>query len=189
MSSVLTEATTGAASTSGVVVNDFSLQVATANGSGSQTANSVLMRSIFQMGVPVSGKNLFPSNIAGLPTGSRSGRAGTAIGRARSTSWCVHESRDAEEDVRGARRRLRRLREKLGLENPGKKRDDITHYPCRSPSPSSRSRAPEHAKPASIVNILRHAVADLMGIDPAESRAIGSSSRGRRRPSIFVPRP
>lgn len=49
-------------------VNDFSIQVATVNGSGSQTANSVLMRSIFQMGVPVSGKNLFPSNIAGLPT-------------------------------------------------------------------------------------------------------------------------
>jgi 2-oxoglutarate ferredoxin oxidoreductase subunit alpha len=50
------------------LVNDFSIQVATINGSGSQTANSVLLRSIFQMGIPVSGKNLFPSNIAGLPT-------------------------------------------------------------------------------------------------------------------------
>ncbi len=50
------------------VVNDFSIEVATVNGSGSQTANTVLMRSIFQMGIPVSGKNLFPSNIAGLPT-------------------------------------------------------------------------------------------------------------------------
>lgn len=50
------------------VVNDFSIQVATVNGSGSQSSNAVLMRSIFQMGVPVSGKNLFPSNIAGLPT-------------------------------------------------------------------------------------------------------------------------
>ncbi len=50
------------------VINDFSIQVATINGSGSQSANMVLMRSIFQMGVPVSGKNLFPSNIAGLPT-------------------------------------------------------------------------------------------------------------------------
>ncbi len=53
---------------SGAIVNDFSIQVATVNGSGSQTANNVLMRSIFQMGIPVSGKNLFPSNIAGLPT-------------------------------------------------------------------------------------------------------------------------
>ena len=50
------------------VINDFSIQVATVNGSGSQTANTVLMRSIFQMGIPVSGKNMFPSNIAGLPT-------------------------------------------------------------------------------------------------------------------------
>ena len=50
------------------VVNDFSIQVATVNGSGSQTANLVLLRAIFQMGVPVSAKNMFPSNIAGLPT-------------------------------------------------------------------------------------------------------------------------
>jgi len=50
------------------VVNDFSIQVATVNGSGSQSANNVLLKSIFGMGIPVSGKNLFPSNIAGLPT-------------------------------------------------------------------------------------------------------------------------
>src|SRR5574338_1561048 len=50
------------------IINDFSIQVATVNGSGSQTANLILIRSIFQMGIPVSGKNLFPSNIAGLPT-------------------------------------------------------------------------------------------------------------------------
>jgi 2-oxoglutarate ferredoxin oxidoreductase subunit alpha len=48
--------------------NQFTLQIATVNGSGSQTANTTLLRAIFQMGVPVSGKNLFPSNIAGLPT-------------------------------------------------------------------------------------------------------------------------
>src|SRR5437867_10271845 len=58
------EATAGAQR----VVNDFSIQVATVNGSGSQTANMVLLRSILLMGVPVSGKNMFPSNIAGLPT-------------------------------------------------------------------------------------------------------------------------
>src|SRR5579871_1982876 len=50
------------------IVNDMSIQVATVNGSGSQSSNTVLLRAIFQMGVPVSGKNLFPSNIAGLPT-------------------------------------------------------------------------------------------------------------------------
>jgi len=58
----------GAAASAERIVNDFAIQVATVNGSGSQTANLVLLRSIFQMGVPVSGKNMFPSNIAGLPT-------------------------------------------------------------------------------------------------------------------------
>jgi 2-oxoglutarate/2-oxoacid ferredoxin oxidoreductase subunit alpha len=48
--------------------NKFTIHIATVNGSGSQTANTTLLRAVFQMGVPVSGKNLFPSNIAGLPT-------------------------------------------------------------------------------------------------------------------------
>src|SRR3989304_8339105 len=50
------------------VVNDFSISVATKNGSGSQTANTALLRALFKMGIPVSGKNLFPSNIQGQPT-------------------------------------------------------------------------------------------------------------------------
>lgn len=50
------------------IVNDFSISVATKNGSGSQTANTALLRALFKMGIPVSGKNLFPSNIQGLPT-------------------------------------------------------------------------------------------------------------------------
>ncbi len=58
----------GTISTRQRVVNDFSINLATVNGSGSQSANSVLLKAIFGMGVPVSGKNLFPSNIAGLPT-------------------------------------------------------------------------------------------------------------------------
>ena len=49
-------------------VNNFSITVATVNGSGSQTSNLTLLRAIFKMGVPVSGKNLFPSNIQGQPT-------------------------------------------------------------------------------------------------------------------------
>ena len=50
------------------VVNDFSITVGTVNGSGSQTANTTLLRALFKMGIPVSGKNLFPSNIQGQPT-------------------------------------------------------------------------------------------------------------------------
>ncbi|MBI3958907.1 MAG: 2-oxoacid:acceptor oxidoreductase subunit alpha, partial [Chloroflexi bacterium] len=49
-------------------VNDFAINVATANGSGSQTSNGVLVRALFKMGIPVTAKNLFPSNIQGLPT-------------------------------------------------------------------------------------------------------------------------
>src|SRR3954465_307199 len=48
--------------------NDFAFKIATANGTGSASANGLLMQAIFRMGIPVSGKNLFPSNIQGLPT-------------------------------------------------------------------------------------------------------------------------
>ena len=51
-----------------LIVNDFNINVATANGSGSQTSNNMLIRSLYKMGIPVTGKNLFPSNIQGLPT-------------------------------------------------------------------------------------------------------------------------
>lgn len=50
------------------VVNDFSIVVATANGTGSQTSNLMILRALFKMGIPVNGKNIFPSNIQGLPT-------------------------------------------------------------------------------------------------------------------------
>ena len=50
------------------IVNDFTINIATANGTGSQSANLILLQTLFDMGIPVSGKNLFPSNISGLPT-------------------------------------------------------------------------------------------------------------------------
>mgnify|MGYP003578743290 FL=1 len=83
------------------VVNDFSIQVATVNGSGSQTANSVLLRAIFQMGVPVSGKNLFPSNIAGLPTWFtiRASRHGYLARRRENDITVVMNPETAAEDV------------------------------------------------------------------------------------------
>lgn len=69
MSLAVTESATEVTRSQGQpVVNDVVIKVATANGSGSQSANLILMRSIFNMGIPVSGKNLFPSNIQGLPT-------------------------------------------------------------------------------------------------------------------------
>ena len=52
----------------GYRINNFSITVGTVNGSGSQTSNLTILRALFKMGIPVSGKNLFPSNIQGLPT-------------------------------------------------------------------------------------------------------------------------
>ena len=49
-------------------LNDFVLKLANVNGTGSASANSLLMKAVFRMGIPVSGKNFFPSNIQGLPT-------------------------------------------------------------------------------------------------------------------------
>ncbi|MBI3668116.1 MAG: 2-oxoacid:acceptor oxidoreductase subunit alpha [Acidobacteria bacterium] len=84
------------------VVNDFSIQVATVNGSGSQTANIVLLRALFRMGIPVSAKNLFPSNIAGLPTWYtiRANKRGF-IGRKKEIDVVVAMNPEtAQEDVR-----------------------------------------------------------------------------------------
>jgi 2-oxoglutarate/2-oxoacid ferredoxin oxidoreductase subunit alpha len=85
------------------VLNDFSIQVATVNGSGSQTANTVLLRAIFQMGIPVSGKNLFPSNIAGLPTWFtiRVSRDGYVARRRETDIVVVMNPETATEDVAG----------------------------------------------------------------------------------------
>src|SRR5471032_3591440 len=81
--------------------NDFSIQIATVNGSGSQSANSVLLRSIFGMGVPVSGKNLFPSNIAGLPTWYtiRVSRDGWVARKAENDLLIAMNAETAHEDV------------------------------------------------------------------------------------------
>jgi 2-oxoglutarate ferredoxin oxidoreductase subunit alpha len=68
MSTVLPEVAPAAQTERPSIINDFSLTVGTVNGSGSQTANLTILRALFRMGIPVSGKNLFPSNIQGLPT-------------------------------------------------------------------------------------------------------------------------
>jgi len=65
---VNTEPQAGQTAERPLIVDDFSISVATKNGSGSQTANTTLLRALFKMGIPVSGKNVFPSNIQGMPT-------------------------------------------------------------------------------------------------------------------------
>jgi 2-oxoglutarate ferredoxin oxidoreductase subunit alpha len=156
------------------IVNDVSIRVGTVNGSGSQSANAVLLRAIFQMGVPVSGKNIFPSNIAGLPTWF-------AI-RASGEGWTAHR-RDVDllvamnpesstEDVMSLGRGAAVLHDvTLPL---GSLRDDLVFYPL----PFDALVAPL-AGDAKLRKLLRNmawvgAVARLLSIDLAEvERAIG----------------
>jgi 2-oxoglutarate ferredoxin oxidoreductase subunit alpha len=150
-------------------VNDFSIQVATVNGSGSQSANTVLLRSIFQMGVPISGKNLFPSNIAGLPTWYtiRASKHGY-IARKKEIDFLVAMNAEtAKEDVMslpaGAACVYDEPLQLSGL------RQDITFYPV----PFDKLVAPvcPEAKLRRLVkNMLYVGVVDaLLGIDITES--------------------
>jgi 2-oxoglutarate/2-oxoacid ferredoxin oxidoreductase subunit alpha len=111
------------------VVNDLSIQVATVNGSGSQSANTVLLRSIFRMGIPVSGKNLFPSNIAGLPTWYtiRASKYGYVARRKEIDFLVAMNPETAQEDVMslGAGASVV-YDEKLNLQHL---RDDVIFYP------------------------------------------------------------
>ena len=110
-------------------INDLSIQVATVNGSGSQTANLVLLRAIFQMGIPVSGKNLFPSNIAGLPTWFtiRASKHGYIARRRDSEYMVAMNPETAEEDVLGLKPGAACVYdERLNLK---RLRDDVVFYP------------------------------------------------------------
>ena len=111
------------------VINDFSIQIATVNGSGSQSSNNVLMRSIFRMGVPVSGKNLFPSNIAGLPTWFtiRASKHGYIARRKEVDFLVAMNPQTAHEDVASLRPGAAVVYEQsLKLEGS---RSDLVYYP------------------------------------------------------------
>ncbi len=111
------------------ITHDFSLQVATVNGSGSQSANSVLLRSIFAMGIPVSGKNLFPSNIAGLPTWYtiRASKHGYVARKEDIDILIAMNPETAQEDIESLRPGTVAIyEEKLNLKQF---RDDVICYP------------------------------------------------------------
>lgn len=85
------------------VINDFAFSVATKNGSGSQTSNNLLVMSLFRMGIPVNGKNLFPSNIKGLPTWYtiRASKAGYTARKAVTEIVVAYNNSTAAEDAAG----------------------------------------------------------------------------------------
>jgi 2-oxoglutarate/2-oxoacid ferredoxin oxidoreductase subunit alpha len=111
------------------VINDLSIQVGTVNGSGSQSANLILLRAIFQMGIPVSGKNLFPSNIAGLPTWFtiRASKDGYIARRADTEYLVAMNPETAHEDVLALKPGAACVYdERLNLKSL---RDDVVFYP------------------------------------------------------------
>jgi 2-oxoglutarate/2-oxoacid ferredoxin oxidoreductase subunit alpha len=151
-------------------INDLSIQAATVNGSGSQTANSVLLRALFQMGIPVSGKNLFPSNIAGLPTWFtiRASKQGYIARRKEIDFLIAMNPETGEEDVKSLDAGAAVVYdERLNLKNL---RGDLIFYPV----PFDKLVAPvcPDAKLRKLVRnmIYDGVVAKLLGIEMEEIR-------------------
>ena len=160
------------------IANDFTINIATANGTGSQSANLILLQSLFDMGVPVSGKNLFPSNISGLPT------------------WYIVRLSDDGYQAPGDRTHIQVLvnkatwAEDLAALEPGSvvvwnmdskmpmDREDVVSYPVPM-TKLARSLSPKLAK--LVTNIVYvGALAELLGItDEALHKAVAGQFKGK----------
>lgn len=163
-----------------MVVNDFSIQVATVNGSGSQTANLVLLRSLFQMGIPVSGKNLFPSNIAGLPTWFtiRANHRGYVSRKKEIDFLVAMNAETAKEDAASLAPGTAVLYDApLGLD---KLRDDLIFYPV--PFDKIVAAVCPDAKLRRLVKnmIYDGVLAHLLGIDLAEMEKALTKQLGKK---------
>lgn len=165
------------------IVNDFSIVVATINGSGSQTANTVLLRALFKMGIPVSGKNLFPSNIQGLPTWYtiRVNRAGYTARRDRAEILVAMNKATLAEDLAALESGgVCLYADDLKLDHS---RSDVTYYPI----PAKRLSV-EHERDskfrAYVANMVYVGVlAHLLGIEPREiEAALNFHFRGKAKP-------
>lgn len=164
------------------IVNDMSINVATANGSGSQTSNSVLVRAIFGMGIPVEGKNLFPSNIQGLPTWfviRANGEGFTCRKRRSDVTICMNPD-TATEDARTAEAgSVLIYDDSLGLE---KLRDDLILYPV-----PFKKLVAEHCPNAKlrkyVVNMIYVGVCcELFGIDMEQAKiALSRELQGKQK--------
>ncbi len=164
-------------------VNNFCIVAATVNGSGSQTANNVLVRALFRMGIPVSGKNIFPSNIQGLPTWFhiRVSEAGY-VGRRDSAEVVVALNRQtAAQDIASV--------------SPGgaliyptewklpEERTDITYYALPVQQMAKDSGANADLRPYVANMVYVGALAELLGIDLAEiEQAISEHFGGKQKP-------
>ena len=155
------------------IINDFSIEVATVNGSGSQSSNNILMRSIFLMGVPISGKNLFPSNIAGLPTWFtiRASRDGYVARKKEIDILIALNPETATEDVENLDTgRVVIYEEKLNL---SRIREDLFYYPI--PFTNLAAQVIKDARLRKLITNIIYvgSAAELLGIEMQEvERAI-----------------
>ena len=166
------------------VINDFSIQIATVNGSGSQSSNNVLMRSIFRMGVPVSGKNLFPSNIAGLPTWFtiRASKHGYVARRKEIDFLVAMNPQTAHEDVASLGPGAAVVYEQsLKLEGA---RSDLVYYPAPF-AELAKEVIPEVKLRKLLANMIYvGVVGQLLSIDKAEIQTAVSKQFGSKKKAI-----
>jgi 2-oxoglutarate ferredoxin oxidoreductase subunit alpha len=164
------------------IVNDFSIQVATVNGSGSQSANLVLMRSIFQMGIPVSGKNLFPSNIAGLPTWFtiRANKDGWTARRKELDVLIAMNPETAREDVAGLEPgRIVIYEDRLNLSSI---RNDLVYYPIPFAALANELTSDSRLRKLLANMLYVGVVGELLEIDPKEiDSAIEKQFKGKKK--------
>ena len=164
------------------IVNDFSMVVATVNGSGSQTSNLALIRALFRMGIPVSGKNMFPSNIQGMPTHFtvRANKDGFTARREKMEILIGMNPETFDED-------LNDLVEGGVCFYPDqfkipKTRDDVVFYPM-----PVRQIIKEQNPPSELQNYMRNmvyvgVVSEMLGIEIGEIRkALDSHFKGREK--------
>ncbi|MGQ9489928.1 MAG: 2-oxoacid:acceptor oxidoreductase subunit alpha [Anaerolineae bacterium] len=165
------------------VINDFTLKIATINGSGSQTSNGVLLRAFFKMGIPVNGKNLFPSNIQGLPTWYliRLSKDGYLARREPYEIVVCMNGRTVAEDMAGVAEGGVVIYDDT-LPIPAR-RPDVTYYPMPVSKLVKEAKLPfelrDYIANMVYVGVLTH----LLGIDMAEiENAVSWSFDGKPKP-------
>jgi 2-oxoglutarate ferredoxin oxidoreductase subunit alpha len=168
------------------IVNDLSIVVATVNGTGSQTSNLAMIRALFRMGIPVSGKNLFPSNIQGLPTWFTIRASADGYTARRETTEVLVAMNETT------------FQEDLANLAPGgvcfypmawkqsRDRDDVTYYPMPVDQLLRELAPPRDLKDYVANMVYVGAVAQLMGIELEEIRgALDTHFGGREKPIMM----
>jgi 2-oxoglutarate ferredoxin oxidoreductase subunit alpha len=168
------------------IVNDLSIVVATVNGTGSQTSNLAMIRALFRMGIPVSGKNLFPSNIQGLPTWFTIRASADGYTARRETTEVLVAMNETT------------FQEDLANLAPGgvcfypmawkqsRDRDDVTYYPMPVDQLLKELAPPRDLKDYVANMVYVGVVAQLMGIEFEEIRgALDTHFDGREKPIMM----